>query len=182
MKTTSSLIKLVVFAVATIAAFGMLALTISPIAGGDRTQYKAVLADATGLAKGDDVRIAGVPVGRVKDIGLSGRSRALVVAASSAASMSVCNAAKEPAPTSSQRSPPSRDTDSFRAETAPSFSWQPPRAKRGRRQHAQPMKAWCFRGKTAMGRGAGWCIETGRLRVSIFPTIIDGAKAVLTAR
>ncbi len=78
MKTTASLVKLIVFAAATIAAFGMLALTISPIAGGDRSQYKAVLADVTGLAKGDDVRIAGVKVGRVKDIALSGRTRALV--------------------------------------------------------------------------------------------------------
>jgi phospholipid/cholesterol/gamma-HCH transport system substrate-binding protein len=77
-RTTSSLVKLVLFAAATIAAFGMLALTIHPIAGGRRTEYKAVLADASGLAKGDDVRIAGVPVGRVKDIGLSGRSRALL--------------------------------------------------------------------------------------------------------
>ncbi|GAB3595827.1 MCE family protein [Angustibacter peucedani] len=78
MRTTSSLVKLLVFAAATIVAFGMLALTISPIVGGDRSEYKAVLVDATGLAKGDDVRIAGVKVGRVKDISLASRTRALV--------------------------------------------------------------------------------------------------------
>ncbi len=78
MRTTASLVKLLVFAAATLVAFGMLALTISPIVGGDRSTYKAVLADVTGLAKGDDVRIAGVKVGRVKDITLAGRTRALV--------------------------------------------------------------------------------------------------------
>lgn len=78
MRTTASLVKLLVFAAATLVAFGMLALTISPIAGGDRSTYKAVLADVTGLAKGDDVRIAGVKVGKVTDISLAGRTRALV--------------------------------------------------------------------------------------------------------
>ncbi len=78
MKTTASLVKLLIFAAATITAFGMLALTISPLASGDRAQYKAVVSDVTGLMPGDDVRIAGVKVGRVKQIALSGRTRALV--------------------------------------------------------------------------------------------------------
>ena len=76
--TIKSLVKLVVFAVATTAAFGMLAFTISPLVTGDRTQYRAVFSDVTGLAPGDDVRIAGVKVGRVKGISLSGRRDALV--------------------------------------------------------------------------------------------------------
>jgi phospholipid/cholesterol/gamma-HCH transport system substrate-binding protein len=71
MKTTASLVKLVLFAVVTAAAFGVLALTISPFAGGPRTRYAAVLTDATGLATGDDVRLAGVKVGRVSAIGLT---------------------------------------------------------------------------------------------------------------
>lgn len=79
MKTTASLVKLVIFAVVTIAAFSMLALTISPLQFGGRARYAAVLSDVTGLAKGDDVRIAGVKVGRVKDIALAGRSRAKIV-------------------------------------------------------------------------------------------------------
>ena len=73
MKTPSSLIKLIVFAVVTLAAFGTLALTIAPLAQGDHVRYRAVFTDVTGLAKGDDVRIAGVQVGRVGDIALSGK-------------------------------------------------------------------------------------------------------------
>lgn len=78
MKTIPSLIKLIIFAIVTIVAFGMLALTISPLQFGKRAQYQAVLADVTGLANGDDVRIAGVRVGRVTKIALSGRTRALI--------------------------------------------------------------------------------------------------------
>ena len=49
-KTTMSLVKLVVFAVATIAAFSMLAFTISPLVTGGRSEYRAVFSDVTGLA------------------------------------------------------------------------------------------------------------------------------------
>ena len=41
-------------------------------------QYKAVFSDATGVAKGDDVRVAGVKVGSVKGIEIFDRTRALV--------------------------------------------------------------------------------------------------------
>jgi phospholipid/cholesterol/gamma-HCH transport system substrate-binding protein len=77
-RTTSSLVKLVLFAVVTVVAFGMLALTISPLVTGGRSQYRAVISDVTGLAPGDDVRVAGVKVGRVKGISVAGRTRALV--------------------------------------------------------------------------------------------------------
>ena len=40
--------------------------------------YKAVFSDATGVVKGDDVRIAGVKVGSVKEIKIVDRTRALV--------------------------------------------------------------------------------------------------------
>ena len=42
------------------------------------TTYKAVFADATGVVKGDDIRIAGVKVGNVKDVEITDRTRALV--------------------------------------------------------------------------------------------------------
>ena len=77
-QTAVSLVKLVLFAVTTLAAFAMLAFTISPLVTGGRSEYRAVFSDVTGLAPGDDVRVAGVKVGRVKAITLSGRRNALV--------------------------------------------------------------------------------------------------------
>jgi phospholipid/cholesterol/gamma-HCH transport system substrate-binding protein len=81
MRTTSSLVKLVVFAVVTLLAFGVLAATIANVQLGGKQHYTAVFTDATGLQKGDDVRIAGVRVGEVKSIGLvvvGGKSEAKV--------------------------------------------------------------------------------------------------------
>ena len=70
MKTTSSLIKLVVFALVTLVTFGTLAATIANISFGDRSTYTAVFSDVTGLANGQDVRIAGVRVGEITKIGV----------------------------------------------------------------------------------------------------------------
>jgi phospholipid/cholesterol/gamma-HCH transport system substrate-binding protein len=67
-KTTSSLIKLVAFAVVTLLATGVLAATIGNIRLGGTRTYHAMFSDATGLQKGDDVRIAGVRVGEVDGI------------------------------------------------------------------------------------------------------------------
>lgn len=46
--------------------------------GADRTTYKAEFSDVTGMAKGDDVRIAGVAVGSVKKVEIVKRNKALV--------------------------------------------------------------------------------------------------------
>ena len=70
MKTTSSLIKLIIFALVTLVTFGTLAATIANISFGDRSTYTAVFSDVTGLAKGQDVRIAGVRVGEITKIGI----------------------------------------------------------------------------------------------------------------
>ena len=79
MKTTSSLVKLVVFAVVTVLAFSVLASTIANVGTGDRATYQAVFTDVTGLAAGQDVRIAGVRVGEVDDIRVNtDRTTALV--------------------------------------------------------------------------------------------------------
>ena len=77
-RTWSSLAKLVVFAVVTATLFGVLALTIHPLRFGDHRTVKALFTNVSGLAVGDDVRAAGVKVGRVSDIAISGRTRALV--------------------------------------------------------------------------------------------------------
>jgi len=77
-KTTASLVKLVVFIVVTVLATGLLAATIGNIRLGGTTSFRALFSDATGLLPGDDVRIAGVRVGEVDKVEVApGRGRAL---------------------------------------------------------------------------------------------------------
>jgi phospholipid/cholesterol/gamma-HCH transport system substrate-binding protein len=77
-KTTAALIKLVVFMVVTALATGVLVIIIGNISFGSTHSYKAEFVDATGLVKGDDVRIAGVKVGSVQGISIVDRTRAMV--------------------------------------------------------------------------------------------------------
>ncbi|HVX43332.1 MAG TPA: MCE family protein [Mycobacteriales bacterium] len=62
------LLKLLAFAVVTILATYVLGTTIANTGYGDTDSYKAEFTDVTGLAKGDDVRVAGVRVGQVTSI------------------------------------------------------------------------------------------------------------------
>ncbi len=81
MKTGPSLIKLIVFIVVTVIATGTLAATIGNLRFGGTTSYRALFTDATGLLKGDDVRIAGVRVGEIDSVAVTergGRSLAQV--------------------------------------------------------------------------------------------------------
>ncbi|MDQ1600331.1 MAG: phospholipid/cholesterol/gamma-HCH transport system substrate-binding protein [Actinomycetota bacterium] len=73
MKTLPSLIKLVVFIIVTVLATGLLAATIGNLRFGGTTSYDALFTDATGLLKGDDVRIAGVRVGEVDGVAVARR-------------------------------------------------------------------------------------------------------------
>ena len=77
-KTLSALVKLVIFMVVTALATGVLAIVIGNLSFGSTHTYSAEFTDATGLVKGDDVRIAGVKVGSVKDVSIVHRTRALV--------------------------------------------------------------------------------------------------------
>ena len=77
-KTSSDLVKLVIFIVTTTLATGVLVVLVGNLTFQSSRQYKAVFSDATGLVKGDDVRIAGVKVGSVKSIDIVDRTRALV--------------------------------------------------------------------------------------------------------
>jgi phospholipid/cholesterol/gamma-HCH transport system substrate-binding protein len=72
-KTTPSLIKLLVFVAVTVLATGTLAATIGNFRFGGSTTYHALFTDATGVMKGDDVRIAGVRVGEVKGVSVTRR-------------------------------------------------------------------------------------------------------------
>ena len=73
MKTTSALIKLLVFIAVTVVATGLLAATIGNFRFGGSTSYRALFTDATGLMKGDDVRIAGVRVGEIDGVSVTRR-------------------------------------------------------------------------------------------------------------
>jgi phospholipid/cholesterol/gamma-HCH transport system substrate-binding protein len=77
-RTRGDLVRLVIFIVVTTLATGLLVLTIGNISFGGTHDYKAVFADATGVNKGDDVRIAGVKVGTVRNVEITDRTRALV--------------------------------------------------------------------------------------------------------
>ncbi|MEH0985754.1 MCE family protein [Micromonospora sp. CPCC 205556] len=66
-KTLPSLLKLVAFAAVTLLLTALLAQTLGAFPPGGVT-YRARFTDVTGLLPGDDVRVAGVKVGRVRDI------------------------------------------------------------------------------------------------------------------
>ena len=77
-KTTLDLVKLLVFMVVTTLATSVLVVTIGNLDFGTSREYQAEFTDATGVVKGDDIRIAGVKVGTVKDVEIVDRTRALV--------------------------------------------------------------------------------------------------------
>jgi phospholipid/cholesterol/gamma-HCH transport system substrate-binding protein len=77
-RTAIDLTKLLIFVVVTTLATGVLAITIGNLSFGGTKTYRAEFVDATGVVKGDDVRIAGVKVGSVGDIEIVDRTRAMV--------------------------------------------------------------------------------------------------------
>ena len=77
-QTAFDLTKLLIFIVVTTIATGLLVVTIGNITFSGSKEYKAEFVDATGVVKGDDIRIAGVKVGSVSDVQVIDRTRALV--------------------------------------------------------------------------------------------------------
>ena len=77
-KTAGDAVRLLIFILVTTIATGFLVVTIGNISFAASKQYKAVFSDATGVTKGDDVRVAGVKVGSVKGVDIVDRTRALV--------------------------------------------------------------------------------------------------------
>ena len=77
-RTAGDAVKLLVFVLVTTLATGLLAVTIGNLSFGATKEYQAVFSDATGVADGDDVRVAGVKVGSVQDVEIVERTRALV--------------------------------------------------------------------------------------------------------
>lgn len=76
--TTMAAVKLAVFTVVSVIVTGTLAVIMGNIGFGDRNEFKAVFTNATMLEKGDDVRVAGVNVGEVKDVDHYQRTKAIV--------------------------------------------------------------------------------------------------------
>ncbi|WP_072690630.1 MCE family protein [Rhodococcus marinonascens] len=72
------LVKLIVFAVVTILATGLLAATIANLGGGGGAKFNAIFSDVTSLNEGDEVRIAGVRVGQVENIAIYNEHEAKV--------------------------------------------------------------------------------------------------------
>lgn len=78
MSTLGSGIRLLVFSLVTALATALLAMTIVNYDGQRTTSYRAFFTDASNLVSGDEVRDAGVRVGTVTGVSLSGGRRALV--------------------------------------------------------------------------------------------------------
>ncbi len=77
-KTSVDLVKLLVFVVVTSLATAVLVVTIGNLGFGSSRDYSAEFTDATGVNKGDDIRVAGVRVGTVDEVEIIDRNRALV--------------------------------------------------------------------------------------------------------
>jgi phospholipid/cholesterol/gamma-HCH transport system substrate-binding protein len=77
-ETAGDAIKLAIFIVVTTLATALLAITIGNVTFGNTKTYQAVFSEATGVVKGDDIRVAGVKVGTVSGIEIVDRTDALV--------------------------------------------------------------------------------------------------------
>ncbi|MFC9896640.1 MCE family protein [Nocardia sp. NPDC127579] len=75
--TGGPLVKLIAFVIVTLLATTVLALSIANYTGGG-TPFRAVFTDVTGLNKGDEVRIAGVRIGKVTKVSILDRRLARV--------------------------------------------------------------------------------------------------------
>jgi phospholipid/cholesterol/gamma-HCH transport system substrate-binding protein len=71
-------IKLSIFTLVSLIVTGMLVVIMGGFGLGSQTEYKAVFSNASELTSGDDVRIAGVVVGKVKGVKIYHRDQALV--------------------------------------------------------------------------------------------------------
>ena len=76
--TTVAAVKLGIFTVCSLVVTGLLAAIMGNIGFGGGTEYRAVFSTASMLEKGDDVRIAGVSVGEVREVEHWERTQALV--------------------------------------------------------------------------------------------------------
>lgn len=78
LQTIIAATKLGVFTLVSVVVTGTLAAIMGNFGFGDQTEYRAVFTSASMLEKGDDVRVAGVTVGEVRDVEIKDRTKALV--------------------------------------------------------------------------------------------------------
>ena len=71
-------IKLGIFTLVSVIVTGMLVVIMGGFGLGSQSEYKAVFSSASELTAGDQVRIAGVVVGKVKDVKIHHRTEAMV--------------------------------------------------------------------------------------------------------
>lgn len=76
--TTTAAIKLSIFTAISLVVTTVLAMIMGNFGFGSTTQYKAMFSNASLISGGDEVRIAGLIVGKVKDVKIVDRSKALV--------------------------------------------------------------------------------------------------------
>jgi len=77
-ESISALVKLIIFCVLTGLATILLGMTLSNGGFAKRDVYKAMFTDVTGVANGDEVRIAGVRVGTVRSVEVVDKDKAAV--------------------------------------------------------------------------------------------------------
>ena len=77
-KTTLAAIKLGIFVLVSVIVTGTLTAIMGSFAFGSETEYKAEFTSASLIQKGDDVRVAGVTVGSVKNVEIKDRDTAEV--------------------------------------------------------------------------------------------------------
>jgi phospholipid/cholesterol/gamma-HCH transport system substrate-binding protein len=76
--TTAAAVKLGIFTVISLLVTGLLAAIMGNIGFGGGKEYQAIFSTASMLQKGDDVRIAGVNVGEVREVEHHDRTQAIV--------------------------------------------------------------------------------------------------------
>ncbi len=77
-KTIADGIKLAIFTVVSVLVTGLLAVIMGNFGFGDTTEYRAIFTNASMLQKGDDVRVAGVSVGEVREVEHYKRTQAMI--------------------------------------------------------------------------------------------------------
>lgn len=74
MNVKGELVKFSIFSLVAVVFLALLFNTMANNVNGDTQEYSAVFEDVSGLRTGDDVRVAGVKVGRIEEIAVQGRS------------------------------------------------------------------------------------------------------------
>jgi phospholipid/cholesterol/gamma-HCH transport system substrate-binding protein len=77
-RAVTAAVKLAIFTTVSVVVTGTLILVMGRFGTGDTVRYTAEFSDASMLASGDDVRVAGIVRGKVKDVEIHEDNRALV--------------------------------------------------------------------------------------------------------